>query len=137
MQPINRVESVKKSIHGDNMVAESLRLEIFALDNSRCIVCGWNGVTPKGTPILEAAHVMAEGKAKGPNEIENLLSMCPTCHTMFDRYCFSFEPDMREIEINPELTKIYSSRFDSYTVDSISRIHRGYLEHHYLRFKDY
>jgi len=118
------------------MVSESLRNEIFELDNLRCVVCGWEGITPKGRPVLDAAHVMAENE-NGPDVIENLLSMCPTCHRMFDRYCFSFEPDMRVIEINPKLKKVYSSRFDGYTVDSISRIQRGYLEHHYLRFNDH
>jgi len=123
-------------IHGDTLVAESLRLEIFEIDNSCCVLCGWNGITPKGTPILEAAHVMQEENGKGPNEIANLLSMCPTCHRMFDRYCFSFEPDTRLIEINPELKKMYSARFNRYTPVSISRIHRGYLEHHFIRYKE-
>lgn len=43
-------------------------------------------VSPHGAAYSEAAHIQAVGKPhNGPDILENLLCLCPTCHVRFDR----------------------------------------------------
>ncbi len=43
-------------------------------------------VSPHGAAYSEAAHIQALGRPhNGPDIIENLLCLCPTCHVRFDR----------------------------------------------------
>jgi len=41
-----------------------------------CEMCGHH------VGVRQKAHIVAEGKKRGPN----LLMLCPTCHIMFDTY---------------------------------------------------
>ena len=41
-----------------------------------CELCG------HGVAMRQKAHIVAEGKKRGPN----LLMLCPTCHIMFDTH---------------------------------------------------
>lgn len=50
--------------------------------DSRCQFCSGVLESPKGR-IAEAAHIW-EVKDGGPDSVENLLCLCPNCHSQFD-----------------------------------------------------
>lgn len=54
----------------------SNREEIISSGGSRCYVCGYNFAQ-----ILEIHHVMPI-KDGGNNSLDNLVSLCPTCHRL-------------------------------------------------------
>ena len=57
---------------------------VKSLHNFTCQVCSTRIVTPTG-PYAEAAHIHPLGKPHdGPDEIDNILCLCPNCHVIFD-----------------------------------------------------
>ncbi|MEU7166697.1 YDG/SRA domain-containing protein [Streptomyces morookaense] len=57
------------------------------LYDNTCQVCQVRlVVSPTGEAYSEAAHIQALGKPHdGPDEIGNVLCLCPNCHALFDR----------------------------------------------------
>jgi hypothetical protein len=60
---------------------------VLKRDNYSCVVCGFNAIIKRnGIPrnILELAHVWPKSENGGDLE-NNLISLCPNCHTLFDQ----------------------------------------------------
>ncbi|THA25661.1 hypothetical protein E4198_13960 [Streptomyces sp. RKND-216] len=62
-------------------------LQVKEMYNNTCQMCQERVVvSPQGSAYSEAAHIQAVGKPhNGPDIMENLLCLCPTCHVRFDR----------------------------------------------------
>ena len=116
-------------------VSEKMKIQLFLLDNNTCLTCRSSLKKPNGKPVLEAAHVWPSRK-KGPDELNNLISLCPTCHYMLDEYCYTFTPENKEIKYHDSLQEILSERFCDYEPSSIERIALGYLKWHHERFEN-
>ena len=59
----------------------------------RCQVCGVQLVTSAG-PYAEAAHIRPLGKPHdGPDQMDNLICLCPNHHVLFDNGAFSVADD--------------------------------------------
>ena len=62
--------------------------KVLAAYGHRCAVCGF-GVRLNDRPIaLEAAHIMWH-QARGPNRVQNALSLCALHHRLFDKGAFT------------------------------------------------
>lgn len=60
----------------------SLARRVKQIYEYKCQICGTELMT-SGGPIAEAAHILALGLG-GPDELSNLLCLCPNHHSLFD-----------------------------------------------------
>ena len=65
---------------------EKKRSERLELDDNRCVMCGRpNGLQKDGvTPVLQVHHI--HYKNLGHELMEDLVSLCPTCHKHIHKY---------------------------------------------------
>lgn len=90
-----RVEYTSKRIIRDTSLAKRIK-ELY---DYTCQVCGIRIELPTGGGYAEGAHVQPLGMPhNGPDAIENLLCLCPNHHLMFDKYCYSVNPDTLKLE---------------------------------------
>jgi hypothetical protein len=60
----------------------------------RCQACGQRFDSPKG-PVAEGAHIQPLGAEHGgPDDVRNVLCLCPTHHALFDRGAFVVADDL-------------------------------------------
>ena len=81
------------------------------------------GEKPEG--IVESAHIQGLGKPhNGPDEIENMLALCPNHHAQFDAFSFYIEPETFNIVglENYNNTKI--------TISKKHKLDSQFLEYH-------
>lgn len=72
------------------------RRRVLQRYGATCAVCGLDIVSPKGDPIVEAAHVHARGEG-GPDEPENGIPLCPNHHWAYDRGWLALTDDSKII----------------------------------------
>lgn len=62
------------------------REERLRLDDNKCVMCGRpNGLQKDGvTPILQVHHICYKNLFREP--MEDLVSVCPSCHQKLHRY---------------------------------------------------
>lgn len=62
------------------------RAERLELDDNKCAMCGrLNGYQKDGvTPILQVHHISYKNLGKEP--MEDLISLCPSCHKKIHNY---------------------------------------------------
>lgn len=89
-RPPERRESVVSRVVRDTAVTR----EVKRLYDFRCQACGKRIEAPTG-PYAEAAHVTPLGRPHdGPDDLANVLCLCPTHHAAFDLYAFAVADDM-------------------------------------------
>jgi len=66
--------------------SSSFRDSVINAHSAECQVCGMNIVD-----LIEAAHIVPVAN-DGVDEPSNGLPLCPTHHSAFDRYLFTFDP---------------------------------------------
>lgn len=90
----SRVVYTSTRIVRDTKVSKKVKV----LYSYACQVCGIIVPLPSGDMYAEGAHIKPLGLPhNGPDTIENILCLCPTHHLMFDRYCYSINPNTHEI----------------------------------------
>lgn len=64
------------------------------LHGHRCQACGQRFDSPRG-PVAEGAHIRPLGaEHEGPDDVRNVLCLCPTHHALFDRGAFVVADDL-------------------------------------------
>ena len=64
----------------------------------RCQVCGIQLDVPDRLPICIGAHIKGIGfPTRGPDEVENMLCLCPNHHDQFDAFAFTINPENLKI----------------------------------------
>lgn len=82
-----------RSEHLRRLRDSALAQQVKALHDFTCQFCGTRLQTPAG-PYAEAAHIRPLGSPHhGPDELENLLCLCPNCHVLFDLGGVSVDED--------------------------------------------
>jgi len=113
-----RVEYTSTRMVRDTKVTKRVK-EIY---DFKCQVCGVQINLPTGNKYAEGAHIRPLGMPhNGPDVIENILCLCPNHHLMFDKYCYS---------INPNTFKIEGLK-GYLIVDEEHKIERSHLQYHY------
>jgi putative restriction endonuclease len=116
-----RTEYTSTRIIRDTKLAKQVK-EIY---DYSCQVCGTRIKLPTGSLYAEGAHVRPLGTPhNGPDAIENLLSLCPNHHLMFDKYCYSINPVTLELE----------GLDGSLTVKDEHVLNREFLSYHYENY---
>ncbi|MFI1957184.1 HNH endonuclease [Streptomyces althioticus] len=78
--PAPRREATRSVIVRD----EALARKVKELEGGRCQVCD-TALRYLNRPYSEAAHIRGLGSPHhGPDELQNLLCLCPNCHILFD-----------------------------------------------------
>ncbi|GAA3499263.1 hypothetical protein GCM10019016_063670 [Streptomyces prasinosporus] len=78
--PAPRREATRSVIVRD----EALARRVKELEDNRCQICG-TALRHLNRPYSQAAHVRGLGSPHhGPDELQNLLCLCPNCHVLFD-----------------------------------------------------
>lgn len=80
-----------------------LRRQVLVEAGHRCAI-----PTCRQTPV-ELAHIIPWAKCQ-KHEFENLIALCPTCHTRFDRG----DIDKRSIEMYKQNLSLLNSRYGDY-----------------------
>ncbi|MFI0504768.1 HNH endonuclease [Streptomyces albogriseolus] len=63
---------------------EALARRVKELEDNRCQICG-TALRHLNRPYSQAAHIRGLGSPHhGPDELQNLLCLCPNCHILFD-----------------------------------------------------
>lgn len=101
-QGARRAEIVSTRVIRDTKLSTTVK-ELY---DYTCQVCGTQIGLPTGNFYMEGAHIRPLGKPHdGPDNLSNILCLCPNHHLMFDKYCYSINPDTLElIGINGRLT---------------------------------
>lgn len=74
-------------------------LGIKELYDYHCQVCRIVIELPLGVKYAEGAHIRPLGRPHdGPDDISNLLCLCPNHHVMFDGYAFTINPESLQLE---------------------------------------
>lgn len=91
---VQRVQFISERIVRDTVLSKKIK-KIY---DYRCQVCGTQIQLPTGHFYAEGAHIKPLGKPhNGPDSIANLLCLCPNHHLMFDKYCYSINPDTLDL----------------------------------------
>ncbi len=83
-----RRSNINRIVRNYDVAASVKRL----YDNS-CQICSTRLVTAAG-PYSEGAHIRPLGiPHNGPDTMENILCLCPNCHTLFDGHALTIQSD--------------------------------------------
>lgn len=86
--PARRSVNVNRIVRNYDVAASVKRL----YDNT-CQICRTRLVTAAG-PYSEGAHIRPLGiPHNGPDNLENILCLCPNCHVLFDGHALTVRPD--------------------------------------------
>ncbi|MGW0079608.1 HNH endonuclease [Streptomyces cellulosae] len=78
--PAPRRETTRSVIVRDEAQARRVK----ELEDNRCQICG-TALRHLNRPYSQAAHIRGLGSPHhGPDELQNLLCLCPNCHVLFD-----------------------------------------------------
>ncbi len=71
-------------IRGDYQISMHIKRYLFEKYNNKCAVCGWGEMNKYTRTIpLEVEHI--DGNYENNNE-ENLILLCPNCHSLTSTY---------------------------------------------------
>ncbi len=112
-EPERRLAMVSRVIR-DTAITRHVK----ALHRYRCQVCGVAVETPAG-PYVEAAHIRPLGRPHdGPDQLENVLCLCPNHHVAFDRWAFAIADDLTLIGLDGRLRTVAGH--------NVARVHVAY-----------
>ena len=65
--------------------------------NYTCVVCGWNRKDLSGKSLVVGAHVRPFSNAPEFDKYDNIIALCPNCHSEFDSFTFYIEPETHTV----------------------------------------
>lgn len=122
----NETPSQRREYTVNRLIRETrIAQEVKHLYNYACQVCDQTISLPTGGNYAEAAHIKPLGiPHNGPDTLENLLCLCPNHHLMFDKYCFT---------INPETFNLIGTK-GALTLRQTHQLNRDCLEYHHQNY---
>jgi putative restriction endonuclease len=122
----DRVEFISTRIIRDTKISNQVK-EIY---DYSCQVFGSIIELPSGGRYAEGAHIKPLGTPhNGPDNIQNILCLCPNHHLMFDRYALSINPDNLTLEGVVQGTLNVNDQHD------LNRVYVRYHWENYLNHK--
>jgi putative restriction endonuclease len=114
-QPRSTVARVTRVVR-DTEVSDFVKL----IHDHTCQICGIRLMTPRG-PYAEGAHIKPLGRPhRGPDEVSNVLCLCPNCHVQFDEVT---------VWLDDELS-IRGSRSGNLKTSKAHEIDLGFIRYH-------
>jgi len=101
-----------------------LRERVKEIYDNSCQVCNTKLHKPGGA-IAIGAHIKALGQPhNGPDDLSNMLCLCPNHHSQFDSFSFYIDPDNLQVKGLKELQD------RKINVSSKHKINKEFLEYH-------
>ncbi|MFL2664896.1 MAG: YDG/SRA domain-containing protein [Dehalococcoidia bacterium] len=123
--PPERTSRTINKINRDVKKSETIK----AIYNFRCQVCNIKLDTPNGA-IAIGAHIRALGKPhNGPDDLSNMLCLCPNHHAQFDAFSFYIDSNSLKIIGLGEL------RIKKINISSKHKINYEFLDYHRSLYK--
>lgn len=101
---------------GSRYINENVKRKLYAESMGRCMnpSCQRELFSENGD-IIEKAHIVSWGKTSD-NSFENLVLLCPTCHTEFDKNkAFTLEKVLEWKNIRKrELERFFSKKYETF-----------------------
>lgn len=104
---------------------------VLDADKGRCVVCQYDGQDVSGgdmRPVgLDAAHVQW-WTHKGPDSLDNGVTLCALHHRLLDRGMIGFDPDSRVLRTSPFFATSAPTPFVFADALAPTRLDTGYLK---------
>ena len=94
-------------------IPNKLRIDVLTEAGYRCAV-----PTCRGIIVIDMHHIVPVAE-DGPNELANLLALCPTCHALFTRG----EIRQESIHVWKSTLVALTAAFDSDAIDNLMFLH--------------
>jgi putative restriction endonuclease len=122
--PVPRSRSVMHRL----MRRSELAVEVKLFHQHQCQFCGIRLTTPAG-PYAEAAHIRGLGRPHdGPDEIGNMLCLCPNHHVLFDAGAIYVDADGT---VRETVTRAAVGELRTLPRHAIDERHLAYHREHY------
>ena len=88
------LETQRENVNVNKIIRDPKNAEMIkSIYDFRCQVCRIRLDTPYKRPIAIGAHIKGLGTPhNGPDNIENMLCLCPNHHDQLDKYSYSINP---------------------------------------------
>lgn len=84
----------------------SLTKQIYARDESQCVVCGYGGPNNLSVSTLLEKHHIVDVQYGGTDNINNLVLLCPNCHRLVTNFLNGkpneYAPNNNDLQKNPQ-----------------------------------
>jgi putative restriction endonuclease len=118
LAPLRRTSLVSRIVRNYEVAASIKRL----YDNT-CQICSIRLVTSAG-PYSEGAHIRPLGVPhNGPDTLDNILCLCPNCHTLLDGHALTIRPDGTVLNLGKPIGKLVVAKSHGLNFE-----HVGYQE---------
>lgn len=134
--PAGHLVPMKQSSSNIMRVIRDTRVTRWVKDlySCQCQVCGITLRTNFG-PYAEGAHIKPlGGEHAGPDVPDNVLSLCPNCHTLFDNGNYFI--DSRTFLVRSTVTKEWTSPLIRLVAHTISPEYLDYHREHVARYQE-
>ena len=93
------LETQREKVHVNKIIRDPKNAEMIkSIYDFRCQICRIRLDTPYKRPIAIGAHIKGIGfPTRGPDEVENMLCLCPNHHDQFDAFAFTINPENLKI----------------------------------------
>lgn len=94
--PAGNTSPQRKESYVMRIVRESDKPDyVKKLYDYTCQICHFRLTTPRGA-YAEGCHIKPLGRPHdGPDEVENILCLCPNCHVLFDEHAVWIDEDFK------------------------------------------
>ena len=96
------------------------------LCNDACVVCGWKRIDNNGESLLHGAHIKSFENID-EDSYDDIVALCPNCHTEYDHYLFYFSNDGKHKVIYQNDKYVFAPLFHKI----------NYIKKEYLAYSEY
>lgn len=98
---------IKKYLYGETQKHKAwIRAQAIKKYGSKCELCSYK-------LSLDAHHIIPK-KEGGPNEVDNLMIVCPNCHALFTRKYFILKSRKDIPKIRKKIIKLLTSSYPNF-----------------------
>ena len=124
------LETQRENVNVNKIIRDPKNAEMIkSIYDFRCQVCRIRLDTPYKRPIAIGAHIKGLGTPhNGPDNIENMLCLCPNHHDQFDKYSYSVNP------LDHSIVGLKEYQNQKLFKDKKHKLNDAFLDYHYKYF---
>ena len=124
------LETQRENVNVNKIIRDPKNAEMIkSIYDFRCQVCRIRLDTPYKRPIAIGAHIKGLGTPhNGPDNIENMLCLCPNHHDQLDKYSYSINP------LDHSIIGLKEFQNQKLFKEKKHKLNNLFLEYHYQYF---